>query len=123
MNIKHIGIALCTVYLISMMCSCSSSSSGIGKTGISLEEFNNISIGMDIDKVKETIGGSGTLISEQTRDTEEYIEYTTVYKYDGEQSGYAEITYVLKSYKDIGELLTKGMSRYEVTGKTQYDLQ
>ena len=122
MNRNHIGIALCTVCLIPMMCSCSSSS-GVGKTGISLEEFNSISIGMDLDKVKETIGGSGTLISEQKRDTEKYIEYTSVYKYDGEQSGYAEITYVLKSYKDVGELLTKGMSRYEVKGKTQYDLQ
>ena len=120
MKRKMICAVLCAVVLITL-CSCSSSSE-VGEKGISLEEFNQLWTGMEVDSVEDIVGGSGTIVSESEIDTEKYIEYTRVYKFEGEKSGYAELEFVLKSYKGL-EVLTKGASRYELTSKTQHDLK
>lgn len=116
---KKITIIICSLFSFATLCSCSS---GVGEQGISLEEFNQIYVGMRKEKVEEIIGGSGQLISEKENETEKYIEHIHVYKYEGEKSGYAEIQFNLKSYKGL-EILTKGVGNYELTEKTQYDLK
>lgn len=120
MKRKMLCVILCAVVL-TILCSCSSSS-GIGEKGISLEEFNKLWTGMEVDSVEDIVGGSGTIVSESEKDTEKYIEHTRVYKFEGEKSGYAELEFVLKSYKGL-EVLTKGVGNYELTSKTQHDLK
>ena len=88
-------------------------------TGISLAEFNQIYTGMVLSDVKEIVGGDGTKISESENDTDEYIEFKYVYKFDGEKSGSAEIEFTKKSYKDI---LKIDFSDAEVTKISQQGL-
>lgn len=112
-----LSIFLSLVMLSAALCGCAGSS-GIGAAGISLEEFKKISAGMTQEKVEEIIGGKGTKISESQNDTDKYIEFITVYRYDGETSGYAEIEYSLKSQKKI----LAGVPKREVSSIKQYDL-
>lgn len=100
-----------------VVCGCSGNS-GIGSAGINLDEFKKISTGMNQEKVEEIIGGKGTMISKSENDTDKYIEFITVYRYEGETTGYAEIEYSLKSPKDI---MTK-FPEYEVTSISQHNL-
>lgn len=116
--LKKVILLLAAVVVLSIaICGCSGNS-GVGATGISLEEFKKISTGMDQKEVEEIIGGKGTMISKTENDTDKYIEYITVYRYEGETSGYAEIEYSLKSPKDI---MTK-FPKYEVTSISQHSL-
>lgn len=72
---------------ISSLTACSGG--GIGEKGISKEEYEQISRGMSQYGVEDIIGGGGEKVSEK----EENHVYTYTYKYQGEKSGYALITY------------------------------
>lgn len=88
-------------------------------SGISLEEFEKIDTGMEYSDVLEIIGGKGIEISSSEHDTDEYTENVNVYKFEGETTGYAEIEFTKRNYKDI---LKIDFGDPEVTKKTQYDL-
>lgn len=88
-------------------------------SGISLEEFEKIDTGMEYNDVLEIIGGKGIEISSSEHDTDEYTENVYVYKFKGETTGYAEIEFTKRNYKDI---LKMNFDDPEVTKKTQYDL-
>lgn len=105
--------------VVTIFCFTSCGTKAVDTTGISLEEFNQIKMGMKLEDVKEIIGGDGTKISESENDTDEYIEHLCTYKFNGEQGGYAEIKFSLISYKDI---LKMKFNDYEVIEKNQYDL-
>ena len=71
---------------------------GIGAEGISKEEYEQIRPGMTITDVNEIVGGNGERISEKDeKDTIGIIEY--IYKYQGENTGYALITFT-SDYSD-----------------------
>lgn len=119
---KRIVLSLIVVLLISaILCSCTSKSqnTGAGASGISLEEFNQLSMNMSYNTACEIIGGKGTLISETQSDEPDYIQYTLVYRFDGEINGYAEIEFTHYGYKDILDVDIKDY----LTAKTQYDLE
>jgi hypothetical protein len=92
---------------------------GVGETGISLSEFNNISIGMNLTEVNDIIGGEGEKISEIDNSTDDYYEYIEVYKYYGETGGYAELEFT--SHKDHNSFSFEKL--LDLTSKTQYDLE
>ena len=112
-----IVILLATVVLCS--CSSESQSTGIGASGISLEEFNQLSLNISYYTACEIIGGEGKLISKTQSDEPDYIRYTSVYRFDGEKRGYAEIEFTHYGYKDIFDVDIKDY----LTAKTQYDLE
>jgi hypothetical protein len=87
-------------------------------TGISLEEFNKISTGMYLSTVKEIIGGDGTIVSDEDKSTDDYYEKVTVYRFNGETTGYAELEFTY--HKDHDSLSYSKLG--ELTSKTQYDL-
>ena len=66
-----------------------SENQGAGPEGISLDEYNQIDIGMSQFEVNEIVGGSGEKIGEQK---EEHI-YSYTYEFPGEKSGSATITF------------------------------
>ncbi len=74
---------------------------GVGSAGISLEEFNQIELGMSQSKVQSIIDSEDKwdnddiydkCCQEISKSKEESI-YKYTYKYLGENGGYAEITY------------------------------
>ena len=107
-------IVLALVLLIMVLSSCSSESKGIGETGISSDEFSELSTGMTKEKVDSIIGGEGDMISESEDEDDNYLYFKRLYRYNGEVSGYAELEfthYVPKGLyrggsKDFKELLT-----------------
>lgn len=66
-----------------------SENQGVGPEGISLDEYNQIDIGMSQFEVNEIVGGGGEKIGEQK---EEHI-YSYTYEFPGEKSGSATITF------------------------------
>lgn len=76
-------------------------SNGVGSAGISLEEFNQIELGMGQSKVQSIIDSEDEWdddnvydrCCEETNKSEEGSVYRYTYKYIGENEGYAEITY------------------------------
>ncbi len=67
-----------------------SSQSTVDKSGISLVEFNSISVGDEYEDVIERIGGEGAKLSETQIDGRHSI---IVYKFEGETDGQATITF------------------------------
>lgn len=73
----------------------------VGKAGISIEEFNQITNGMSESTVYDIIDLDGLLDDDtlydkcvqKVSDTKDEHVYTYTYRYQGEISGYAEITY------------------------------
>ena len=114
-----LSIALMIMVFAATLCACGQQSNGIGETGISLEEFNRISLNMTYEKVCDIIGGKGQIISETQSDEEEYIRFTKIYRVEGETSGYAELEFTLYSYKELFKI---DFDQY-LTSKTQHDLQ
>lgn len=103
----------------------SSSQSGVGKAGISIEEFNQINNGISEFKVNDLIDPDGLLDDDDTYDkvvsdvseTKKDHVYTYTRKYMGENGGYAEITYTADySNGDLFVLPT-------VTNKVNYNLK
>ena len=111
-----ISVILVVFMLFIGLCGCGQS--GIGETGISLEEFNEIKIGMSLTAVDDIIGGEGEQISETDNSTDDYYEHVIVYKFYGETSGYAELEFT--THKDSNSLSFDKI--VELTSKTQYDL-
>ena len=78
--------------LLAISCLTACNGDGIGAEGISKEEYEQIRPGMTITDVNEIVGGNGERISEKDeKDTIGIIEY--IYKYQGENTGYALITF------------------------------
>lgn len=96
---------------------------GIGTGGISKEEFEKISIGIDNYKVNSIIDPDKTWLNEEIyKKCVEKINETTkdgkhsyTYKYLGEQSGYAIIKFEMS--------LDNYMELPKVVEKTQYNLK
>lgn len=110
---------LALIIVLSMAIVCCACGTQRDPSGISLEEFEKINTGMGLNEVTDIIGGDGTIISESENDTDEYIEYITIYKFNGETNGSAEFTFSQKSYKDI---LKIDFSGPELISKSQTDL-
>lgn len=113
-------ISLTLVLMAAVLSSCSSESKGIGKTGISKDEFDRISTGMTYEEVCEIVGGEGDQISESEHDTDSYIEFVDVYRFEGEMSGYAEFEFTKNASKDIFEM---DFSAAKLTSKTKINLE
>ena len=110
-------LSLIVVALSALTCS----ACGSDTTGISQEEYDKIRTGLTYNDVKNIVGGEGIKISESEEDNDDYIEIISVYKFNGENGGYAEFEFSKKSYKDI---INHGFdfSDAELTSKSQYDL-
>lgn len=99
---------------------------GVGSAGISIEEFEDISIGMTQFKVNSIIDKLDewnddkiyNKCCEEISNSSEDGVYTYVYKYHGEQKGYAIITYEV-DYSE-GYL---GLKYPEVVKKENYNLK
>ena len=84
--------------LLAISCLTACNGDGIGAEGISKEEYEQIRPGMTITDVNEIVGGNGERISEKDeKDTIAVFEY--IYKYQGENTGYALITFT-SDYSD-----------------------
>lgn len=84
--------------LLAISCLTACNGDGIVAEGISKEEYEQIRPGMTITDVNEIVGGNGERISEKDeKDTIGIIEY--IYKYQGENTGYALITFT-SDYSD-----------------------
>lgn len=103
----------------------SSNSESIGSAGINKEEFNKIELGMsqttvtkiiDVDNLWINDDIYNTVVNEISKSSENHI-YKYTYKYLGETSGYAMVTYTADySNGDIFVLPT-------VSEKQDYDLK
>lgn len=82
-------------------------------SGISKAEYDKIRIGMDEYDVNDIIGGNGELVSEQEeKPDEDHIIYTRIYKYKGETTGSADLTfrydvYYYRTYENGTKLIAK----------------
>lgn len=94
-------LLLIIAFLLGKSSTFSSSKLGVGKAGISLEEFQKIDYGdseMDVYKIidpDDLLDEDDTynkVVSEISKTKNEHI-YTYTQKYMGEKNGYAEITY------------------------------
>lgn len=98
---------------------------GIGKAGISLEEFNRITNGISELTVYDIIDPDSLLDDDvlyekcvqKISDEKNNHIYTYTYRYQGEKSGYAEITYTA-DYSN-GDLFVTPI----VTSKKNYNLK
>ena len=117
---KAVIIASLFVAFTMLLCSCAQESKGIGQTGISAEEFDQFSLGvMNYSEACSIIGGEGELISKTETAEDNRTRYVSVYRFEGEKSGYAELEFTVYGYKDVFEI---DMNEY-LTGKKQYDLK
>lgn len=99
---------------------------GVGSAGISIEEFEEISLGMDQFKVNSIIDKLDEWDNdeiyneccEEISSSSKNSIYTYVYKYYGEKNGYAIITYEV-DYSDG----YYGLKYPEVIKKEKYDLK
>lgn len=110
---------LALIMVLSMAVAFSACGAQRDPSGISLEEFEEIDTGMEKQDVEVIIGGTGVEVSKKKIDTDEYIDYISIYKYKGETEGYAEIEFTKRSYK---ELFKSDFSDPKVTAKTQNGL-
>lgn len=121
---RTLVFAVSLILMTFFLCSCGQSSKGIGETGISAEEFNQLITGMSQEKVNSIIGGKGDLISESKDEDENYLYYNKVYRYEGETSGYAELEFTHKVGKGILQLGPNDDSwSVRLSSKTQYNLR
>ena len=122
---KRFLIAIIIIILVTtILCSCSSSSSeetsGVGPSGISLDEFNQLSLGeLRYDKACSIIGGKGELKSKTEYEEENRTRYVSIYRFEGEKSGYAELEFTVYGYKDLFDV---DMNQY-LTSKNQFNLK
>lgn len=115
---KKVLSILLTMGMIFMFVSCNTS--GIGETGISLDEYNRLKTGMSLSDVKSIIGGDGEIISDEDKSTDDYYEHIYIYKFLGEASGYAEIEF--KIHFDNDEFMNV-FDTGELSKKTQFNLK
>lgn len=113
---RFLYIIIALVLSIGILSSCNS---GVGANGISLDEFNQLSLDMSYYKVCKLIGGEGELISKDEIEEEDRTRYVSTYRFEGETGGYAEIEFTVYGYKDILKL---DLGDY-LTGKRQFDLK
>ena len=85
-----------SVFIIAIM-ALSCSACGSDSTGISQEEYDKIRTGLTYNDVKAIVGGEGIKVSESEEDKDDYIEFVSVYKFNGENGGYAEFEFSKKS--------------------------
>lgn len=115
-----IAIITCAILLIMR------TSNGIGSAGISKEEFEEIEIGMDNFEVNAIIDKLGEWnddeiyekACEEVEKTKNESVYKYTYKYNGENSGYALITFEV-DYSDG----VYGLQYPEVVKKEQVNLK
>ena len=105
-----------------LLCSCTGKSGGIGSAGISADEFDQLWLNMTEEKVNGIIGGKGDLISESKSENDEYFIYITLYRYEGEISGYAELEFTQKVAKGLLKGGSENFTR-RLSSKTNYDLE
>lgn len=122
---RIISIAIILIVMATVLCSCGQQPQGIGEAGICLEEFEQLSMGTEYKKVNDLIGGKGELISESKDEDDDYITHVSVYRYEGESGGYAELEFTQKVSKNIYDHLSSSDEslRVRLTSKTKYDLQ
>lgn len=109
-------LSFITIALLALTCTACGAKSD--PSGISKEEFDQIHTGMTIFKVQEIVGGKGTIISESKDETDDYYINTYVYKFDGENGGYAEFEFTSKVPKNELDFSVKT----KLTSKNQHDL-
>lgn len=115
---KKILSFLVTMGMTFILVSCNTT--GIGETGISLDEYNRLKTGMSLSEVKSIIGGDGEIISDEDKSTDNYYEHIYIYKFLGETSGYAEIEF--KIHFDSDEFIN-ALDTGELSKKTQFNLK
>ena len=121
---RFLTFVFVVICIVSFLSACSGNSQGIGETGISSDEFSRLSLGMKYDTVNDIVGGKGELISESKNEEEDYIYYISVYRYEGESGGYAELEFTHKVAKGILQLRPNDDSwSVRLSSKTKYDLQ
>ena len=122
---RMVAFTILFTFVIVLLSSCSGGSQGIGETGISAEEFDSLRLGMSKEKVNEIIGGIGEKISESKDEDDNYYTYVSLYRYEGETGGYAELEFTQKVTKDIYQAIGGHSGSLDVTlsAKTKYDLQ
>lgn len=122
---RIISLAIILIVMATMLCSCGQQSKGIGEAGISLEEFDQLRMSMEYKKVNDLIGGKGELISESKDEDDDYITHVSVYRYEGEIGGYAELEFTQKVSKNIYDQISSSNEslRVRLTSKTKYNLQ
>lgn len=119
---RIVAFIILLTFAIALLTACSGGSQGIGETGISAEEFDNLRLGMTNQKVYEIIGGYGELISETKDEDDNYYIYKRLYRYEGESGGYAELEFTHKVAKDYFHSLDNMFSS-TLSSKTKYDLK
>ena len=117
---RFLAVSLVIICIVSFFSACSGSSQGIGEAGISTEEFDSLRLGMSHDEVDSIIGGEGELVSESEEDDDEYLITVFLYRYEGENGGYAELEFTLKTHKGYTPY---NFQSYSLTGKTKYNLK
>lgn len=96
---------------------------GVGSGGISLKEYDKITMGITNNGVEEIVApnhewdhGYSKYVEEMSKSTENH-KYTVVNKILGENGGHAIITYVMDYTKPVGDW------HLEVVKKEQFDLK
>ena len=113
---RFMCIIVALVLSIGILSSCNG---GVGATGISLDEFNRLSLEMSYYKACKLIGGEGNLISKDEYEEKDRTRCVSTYRFEGEIGGYAELEFTVYGYKDIFKL---DLGDY-LTGKRQFDLK
>ena len=119
---KVVLISAVILLIVLSLCSCVSKTEGVGFTGISAEEYDQLWLDMTYEKVNDIIGGTGEIVSESKSENDEYYIYVTLYKYKGEKSGYAELEFTQKVAKGLFKGGSEDFKR-RLSSKTRYDLE
>lgn len=114
--------AMALVLSTALLCSCSPEPTGIGASGISAQEFEMLSLGMEDDDVDSIIGSPGDLVSESKEEFEEQNTIIRIYRYEGEKQGYAELEFTQIVKKGLFEGGAENF-KSRLSAKTKYDLQ
>ena len=122
---RILSIVILLIILSAVLCSCGQQSTGVGPMGISLDEFERLSLGMTDDTVDSIVGGKGTLISESKEETDDYNIFVRRYRYEGETGGYAELEFTQKATKNIYDMIggQSNSFRSVLSSKTKYELK
>lgn len=111
------AIIIICIFIILTMC-ITNTKKGVGENGISKEEFEAIELGMSQNSVIKIISPNNLeTVNEEIEKSSNNSVYIYKYKYFGEKSGYAIITF--KADYSKGDLFVLP----EVTQKEQFNLK
>ena len=121
-----IAIIFVTLFILALIILFANNSKGVGAAGISIQEFEKIQLGMTQFEVDSIIDEKDEWDNDEIYDkcceeistSNENSVYTYVYKYYGENKGYAIVTYKV-DYSDG----TFSLKYPEVIKKEQFNLK